>query len=198
MALITPTVVIDGQTGKITYPFTGVATTDNVTGVVIRTKMCKGPSMLPNALNITNIPDGAITQYTLGASPIPDPIVSYAVRPAATFVYSATGQATITLYEGTDFTIGTAAGATPKQINFSTGLTGTNKAATLNYTYYDVVVANLVYDTNVYPSNCLGTMTQGSGTSIILWNQGILAQSPKFIATTGTVNAVIEALITSA
>ena len=44
-------------------------------------------------------------------------------------------------------------------------------------------------------------MTQTVSTvpyNIIIWNEGILAQEPKFVATAGTVNAVVEALITDA
>ena len=196
MALITPTVTINAQTGKITYPFTGVAITEKITGIVIRPKMCIGASMLPNSLAITNIPDGVVTQYTI-AGAAPEPIVDYRIRSVATITYSATGQTEQTLTEGIDFTIGTASGATPRQLNFTTNLTGTNKAAVFNYTYYDVTAANLVYDTNVYPSNCTGTMTQGTST-VILWNNGVLAQGPTLFATTGTVNSVIEALITDA
>ena len=199
MALITPTAAINAQTGKITYSFTGVATADTLKSVVIRPKMCKGASMLPNALTVT-VADGSVTQITLGGSD-PEPITDYTVRPLATFVYSADSQDEQTLQEGKDFTIGDATGITPKQINFSTALTGANKVCVLNYSYYDVVGANLVYDTPIYPSNCRGVMTQTVSTvpyNIIVWNEGILAQEPKFLATGGTVNAVIEALITDA
>ena len=199
MALITPTATINAQTGKITYSFTGVATADTLKAVVIRPKMCKGASMLPNALTVT-VADGSVTQITLGGSD-PETITDYTVRPAATFVYSADSQAEQTLKEGIDFTIGNSTGTTPKQINFSTALTGANKVCVLNYSYYDVVGANLVYDTPIYPSNCRGVMTQtvsNTPYNIIIWNEGILAQEPKFVATAGTVNAVVEALITDA
>lgn len=199
MALITPTAAINAQTGKITYSFTGVAVADTLKAVIIRPKMCKGASMLPNALTLA-VADGSVTQITLGGGP-PEPITNYAIRPAATFVYSADSQDEQTLHEGKDFTIGNATGSIPRQINFSTALTGDNKVSVLNYSYYDVVGTNLVYDTPIYPSNCRGVMTQTVSTvpyNIIIWNEGILAQEPKFIATAGAVNAVVEALITDA
>ena len=55
--------------------------------------------------------------------------------------------------------------------------------------------ANLSYDTKVFPDNCRATANL-DGYDIILWNNGLQSQEVKAGVTSGTVNAVVEALIT--
>ena len=191
MALITPTVTVDAQTGQPINSISGVAVTESVVGVVIRPKMCVGAAQVREVNLSLTIPAGTVTSFNIpGANPVP--ISTGGPRPLATMVVQQGSSADEENWvEGTNFTLD---GLT---INFMPNMVGTGKVATISYTYYDTTAANLIYDTPVYPSNCRGVLTQ-NGTNVILWNEGILAQSPKFFATTGTVNGVIEALITDA
>jgi hypothetical protein len=153
--------------------------------------MCVGASQLRKIDLSLTIPNGTVTSFAIpGTNPIP--ITDTTLRSAATMTVQQGASADVENWvEGTNFSL---AGYT---ITFIPNFIGTSKVATISYTYYDVTSANLAYNTPVYPSNCRGVLTQ-SGTNVIVWNEGILAQSPKFFATTGTVNGVIEALITDA
>lgn len=191
MALITPTVTVNAQTGQTINSISGVAITQSVVGVVIRPKMCVGAAQVREIDLSLTIGNGTVTSFAIPGGN-PEPITTGGPRQLATMtVQQGSGAAVENWVEETNFTLD---GYT---IHFIPNIIGTGKVATISYTYYDTVAANLIYETLVYPSNCRGVLTQAS-TNVILWNEGILAQSPKFFATTGTVNGVIEALITDA
>ena len=82
-------------------------------------------------------------------------------------------------------------------LTFPDDFVGTNKVATISYTYYDPSAVNLVYDVPVYPSNTKAVITM-DGLNLIIWNEGILAQEVKAWVTSGTANGVVLALITDA
>ena len=83
MALITPTVTVDAQTGQPINSISGVAVTESVVGVVIRPKMCVGAAQVRKIDLSLTIPDGTVTSFNIpGGNPVP--ISTGGTRPLAT------------------------------------------------------------------------------------------------------------------
>tara|TARA_R110002096_G_scaffold3435_2_gene16915 strand:- start:1844 stop:2644 length:801 start_codon:yes stop_codon:yes gene_type:complete len=102
-----------------------------------------------------------------------------------------TTQTADTLYESSGFTI------SENILTLINPYPGNDKVTTISYDYFDTIPANLVYDVPVYPSNTMGTMTMAT-VDLILWNEGILAQSFKCWDTSGTLNGVVSNVVTDA
>ena len=184
MALIIPVTTINPQTGAIVNTITVDTVHDLITGVGLRRHMCAGAYRYNDFTLSLTVANGSQTTATIpGGDPTP-----IAGKGATMTIESSTITST-TYTEGIDFTL------SGKTITFTTPYTGNNKVTTITFDYYDTDAANLVYDVPVYASNTMGTMTMG-GVDIILWNEGILAQSVHCWLTTGTVNGVISALFT--
>jgi len=98
-------------------------------------------------------------------------------------------QAETTLHQGDGFSV------SENIITLNNAYQGTGKVTTISYDYYDTIAYNLVYDVPVYISNTTGSINLG-GYDIVVWNEGILAQSFEFWVTTGKANGVVHALIT--
>ena len=184
MALITPVTTVNSQTGAIVNTVTIDTVHDLITGVGLRRHMCAGAYRYNDFTLSLTVANGSQATATIPGSD-PTPIAG---KGATMTVESSTVAAT-TLIEGVGFTI------SGKTITFTTPYLGDSKITTITYDYYDTNAANLVYDTPVYASNTMGTMTM-DGVDIILWNEGILAQNVHCWLTTGTVNGVISALFT--
>ena len=184
MALVLPVTTVNPQTGAPINTFTVGTAHDLITGVGLRRYMCAGAYKYTDFTLSLTVADGSQATATIpGGDPTP-----IAGKGATMTIESSTITST-TYTEGIDFTL------SGKTITFTTPYTGNNKVTTITFDYYDTDAANLVYDVPVYASNTMGTMTMG-GVDIILWNEGILAQSVHCWLTTGTVNGVISALFT--
>ena len=184
MALIIPVTTINPQTGAIVNTITVDTAHDLITGVGLRRHMCAGAYRYNDFTLSLTVADGSQATATIPAGD-PTPIAGK----GATMTIESSTITSTTYTEGIDFTL------SGKTITFTTPYTGNNKVTTITFDYYDTDAANLVYDVPVYASNTMGTMTMG-GVDIILWNEGILAQSVHCWLTTGTVNGVISALFT--
>jgi len=183
MALIPMTTTVNTQTGAPINSFT-VTVNATLEGVVLRKRMCAGAYKYTEFPLGLTIADGSQTTATIpGASPTP---IS---GQGATIAVESSSVTATTLLEGLDFSI------TGKTITFTTPYLGASKVTTITYDYYDTDPDNLVYDVPVYPSNTKGTITV-QDYQMIVWNEGILAQSFEFWTTTGTANGVVHALIT--
>jgi hypothetical protein len=193
MALLAMTTTVNTQNGATINTF-AIGNGDSIKAVVLRKKMCAGAYMLRQENLSLTIPDGTQTTFTLTAGVGPEPIGTqrYSSRPPATMVVQQGGGVEEENWvEGVNFTI------TGRVITFIPNFVGTNKVATISYSYYDPSAANLVYDAPVYPSNTKGVIKLG-GYDLVVWNEGILAQEVKSWVTAGTANGVIEALVTDA
>jgi len=143
---------------------------------------------LPATTAATMAMDGAYTSTATTAYQL-------LVRPQtirnATLSIESTTEAATTLSEGPGFTV------FENILTLINPYTGNDKVTTISYEYFDTIPTNLVYDVPVYPSNTMGTMTMAT-VDVILWNEGILAQSFKFWDTSGTLNGVVSNIITDA
>ena len=184
MALVTPVITVNPQTGAPINTVTVDTAHDLITGVGLRRYMCAGAYKYTDFTLSLTVADGSQATATIPAGD-PTPIAGK----GATMTIESSTITSTTYTEGIDFTL------SGKTITFTTPYTGNNKVTTITFDYYDTDAANLVYDVPVYASNTMGTMTMG-GVDIILWNEGILAQSVHCWVTTGTVNGVISALFT--
>ena len=184
MALVTPVITVNPQTGAPINTVTVDTAHDLITGVGLRRYMCAGAYKYTDFTLSLTVADGSQATATIPAGD-PTPIAGK----GATMTIESSTITSTTYTEGIDFTL------SGKTITFTTPYTGNNKVTTITFDYYDTDAANLVYDVPVYASNTMGTMTMG-GVDIILWNEGILAQSVHCWLTTGTVNGVISALFT--
>lgn len=190
MAKVLMTTTVNAQTGAPINTFS-VTSGDIIKAVVLRKKMCAGAYQTRQVDLALTVPDGTQTTFNIPNSN-PEPITDINIRPAATMtVQQGAGVEEENWVEGVNFIID---GYT---LTFPGDFVGTNKVATISYTYYDPTAANLNYDVPVYPSNTKGIITMDS-LDLILWNEGILAQEVKAWTTSGTANGVIEALITDA
>ena len=190
MAKVTMTTTVNPQTGAPINTFT-VTAGDVIKAVVLRTKLCAGAYQTREVNLSLTIPDGTQATFDIPA-PNPIPINNINIRPAATMVVQqGAGVEEENWVEGVNFIID------GRTLTFVDNFIGTDKVATISYTYYDPTAANLAYDVPVYPSNTKGVITM-DGLNLIVWNEGILAQEVKAWVTTGTANGVIEALITDA
>ena len=190
MAKVTMTTTVNTQTGAPINTF-AVTANDIIKAVVLRTKMCAGAYKYNDFTLSLTVADGSQATATIPA-PNPIPINNINIRPAATMVVQqGAGVEEENWVEGVNFIID------GRTLTFVDNFIGTDKVATISYTYYDPTAANLTYDVPVYPSNTKGVITM-DGLNLIVWNEGILAQEVKAWATTGTANGVIEALITDA
>ena len=184
MALVLPVTTVNPQTGAPINTITVGTAHDLITGVGLRRYMCAGAYKYTDFTLSLTVADGSQATATIPASD-PTPITGK----GATMTVESSTVSAATLIEGVDFTI------SGKTITFTTPYLGASKVTTITYDYYDTNPANLVYDIPVYASNTMGTMTM-DGVDVILWNEGILAQSVHCWQTTGTVNGVISALFT--
>jgi len=190
MAKVTMTTTVNAQTGAPINTFS-IGNTDTIKAVVLRPKLCSGAYQTRQVDLALTVPDGTQTTFNIPNSN-PEPITDINIRPAATMtVQQGAGVEEENWVEGVNFIID---GYT---LTFPGDFVGTNKVATISYTYYDPSAANLVYDVPVYPSNTKGVITM-DGLNLIIWNEGILAQEVKAWVTSGTANGVVQALITDA
>jgi hypothetical protein len=191
MAKVTMTTTVNPQTGAPINTF-AIGNGDTIKAVVLRPKLCAGSYQVRQVNLSLTIPDGTVSTFTIpNASPVP--IVDLNSRPAATMVVQQGGGVEEENWvEGINFIIGANS-----VLTFPDNFVGTNKVATISYTYYDPVANNLNYDVPVYPSNTKGVITM-DGLNLIVWNEGILAQEVKAFDTSGTANGVVLALITDA
>ena len=188
MAIRTITTTVDPLNGQTINTINGLVVGDTIIGTVLRKNMCVGAYKHVQETFSLTIPNGSVTSFTIpntGAAGLP---------PADTTLI---GNITIVAdgdnwVEGNQFT---ATGTGNRVLTFSPAYTGTSKVTTITFDYYNSAAAQLAYDTKVFPNNCRATASLG-GYDIILWNNGLQSQSVKAGVSVGTVNAVVEALIT--
>ncbi len=189
MAIRTITTTVDPLNGQTINTINGLIAADTIIGTVIRKNMCVGAYKHVQQTFSLSIPNGTVTSFTIpntGAAGLP-PADTTLLPGTITMV--ADGENWV---EGNQFT---ASGTGNRVLTFSPAYTGSSKVTTITFDYYNTNAAELVYDTKVFPDNCRGVANLG-GYDIILWNTGIHAQDVKAGVTSGTVNAVVEALIT--
>ena len=189
MAIRTITTTVDPLNGQTINTINGLTTSDKIIATVLRKNMCIGASKHANSTFSLSVPDGSQNSYTIpntGAAGLP-PANTTLLPGTVTMVADGENWA-----EGVEFTIG---GTGNRVITFTNAYTGSNKVTTITFDYYDSNATNLSYDTKVFPDNCRAT-ARLDGYDIILWNNGLQSQEVKAGVTTGTVNAVVEALIT--
>ena len=185
--------------GIQTIPLTGLTASDGSSFVGQRVQLhgTTGSNLIPANATIAALPSATAVTLTMDADYTSDATTGYEILLAPQTILNAVltiQSSNITkknLTQDTDFTV------VNNVITLATAYTGNDKITSITYKYIDAITANLVYDVPVYPSNTLGSATM-DGSTIILWNQGMLAQAPECWATSGTVNSVIEALITDA
>ena len=201
MAIRTITTTINGNTGQLINTINGLLSTETITGVSIRQNICLGPDLLSlpeldaPLTPVWNPPNGSLTTLTVpntadygGVGVIPLPLTVKLKLEGGDL-----GAPTV-YYVGTDFTI---IGRVITLLGGATPWDGTGKSAEISYDYYNPIVADLSYNTRVEPNNCRGFATL-SGSPWILWDNGLFIQDLKPGVTSGTVNGVIEAIITDA
>jgi len=206
MAIRTIVSTIDGLNGQVINTIQGLTAAETIIGTVLRKNMCVGASFINQATFSLTIPDGTVATFTIpntGGAGLPPvgttllPTFSETGGPTAEItmvVQQGAGVEEENWYAGVDFTVG---GAGNRTLTFTNDFVGTNKVATITFSYYDPIVANLSFDTKVMANNCKAVATL-DGLPIILWMNGIQAQEIKAGVTAGTVNAVVRALITDA
>lgn len=188
MAIRTITTTVDPLNGQTINTINGLLVADKIIATVLRKNMCVGAYKYTDETFSLSVPDGSQNSYTIpntGAAGLP---------PANTTLLPGTVSMVangVTWYEGVDFTIG---GTGNRVLTFTSAYTGTNKVTTITFDYYDSNANNLVYDTKVFPDNCRAVANL-DGYDIILWNNGLMSQEVKAGVDTGTVNAVVEALV---
>lgn len=189
MAIRTITTTVNPLNGQTINTINGLIANDTIIGTVLRKNMCIGAFKYTDQTFSLSVPDGNVNTFTIpntGAAGLPPanttllPGTVSIVANGANFV------------EGVDFTIG---GTGNRVISFTSTYTGSGKVTKITFDYYDSNAANLSYDTKVFPDNCRATANL-DGYDIILWNNGLQSQEVKAGVTSGTVNAVVEALIT--
>jgi len=189
MAIRTITTTVDPLNGQTINTVNGLLAADTIIGTVLRKNMCIGAEKFVQKTFSLTVPDGSQNSYTIpntGAAGLP-PANTTLLPGTVTMVANGENWA-----EGVEFTIG---GTGNRVITFTNAYTGSNKVTTITFDYYDSNAANLSYDTKVFPDNCRATANL-DGYDIILWNNGLQSQEVKAGVTAGTVNAVVEALIT--
>jgi len=189
MAIRTITTTVDPLNGQTINTINGLLAADTIIGTVLRKNMCVGAFKYTSQTFSLTVPDGSQNSYTIpntGAAGLP-PANTTLLPGTVTMVADGENWA-----EGVEFTIG---GTGNRVITFTNAYTGSNKVTTITFDYYDSNATNLSYDTKVFPDNCRAT-ARLDGYDIILWNNGLQSQEVKAGVTTGTVNAVVEALIT--
>ncbi len=189
MAIRTITTTVDPLNGQTINTINGLVVGDTIIGTVLRKNMCVGAFFYQQATFSLTVPNGSVTSFTIpntGAAGLP-PIDTTLLIGSITMV--ADGNAWV---EGNQFT---ATGTGNRVLTFSPAYTGTSKVTTITFDYYDTTVANLSFDTKVFPDNCRATVNLG-GYDMIVWNNGIHSQDIKAGVTAGTANAVVEAIIT--
>ena len=188
MAIRTITTTVDPLNGQTINTINGLIAADTIIGTVLRKNMCVGAFKWNQQTFSLTIPDGTVTAFTIpntGATGLP-PIDTTLIGDITMVADGANW------VEGNQFT---ATGTGNRVLTFSPAYTGTSKVTTITFDYYDATAADLSYDTKVFPDNCRATANLG-GYDIILWNNGLQSQDVKAGVTAGTVNAVVEALIT--
>lgn len=188
MAIRTITTTVDPLNGQTINTINGLVVGDTIIGTVLRKNMCVGAFKWNQQTFSLTVPNGSVTSFTIpntGAAGLP-PVDTTLI---GNITMVADGDAWV---EGNQFT---ATGTGNRVLTFSPAYTGTSKVTTITFDYYDTTVANLSYDTKIFPDNCRATANLG-GYNIILWNNGLQSQSVKAGVSTGIVNAVVEALIT--
>tara|TARA_B100000902_G_scaffold391617_1_gene442573 strand:- start:13 stop:588 length:576 start_codon:yes stop_codon:yes gene_type:complete len=189
MAIRTITTTVDPLNGQTINTINGLLAADTIIGTVLRKNMCIGAFKYTSQTFSLTVPDGSQNSYTIpntGAAGLP-PANTTLLPGTVTMVANGENWA-----EGVEFTIG---GTGNRVITFTNAYTGSNKVTTITFDYYDSNATNLSYDTKVFPDNCRATANL-DGYDIILWNNGLQSQEVKAGVTAGTVNAVVEALIT--
>jgi len=189
MAIRTITTTVDPLNGQTINTINGLLAADTIIGTVLRKNMCVGAFKYTSQTFSITVPNGSQNAFTIpntGAAGLP-PANTTLLPGTVTMVADGENWA-----EGVEFTIG---GTGNRVITFTNAYTGNNKVTTITFDYYDSNAANLSYDTKVFPDNCRATANL-DGYDIILWNNGLQSQEVKAGVTSGTVNAVIEALIT--
>jgi len=189
MAIRTITTTVDPLNGQTINTINGLLAADTIIGTVLRKNMCVGAFKYTSQTFSLTVPDGSQNSYTIpntGAAGLP-PANTTLLPGTVTMVADGENWA-----EGVEFTIG---GTGNRVITFTNAYTGSNKVTTITFDYYDSNATNLSYDTKVFPDNCRAT-ARLDGYDIILWNNGLQSQEVKAGVTAGTVNAVVEALIT--
>ena len=189
MAIRTITTTVDPLNGQTINTINGLLAADTIIGTVLRKNMCVGAFKYTSQTFSLTVPDGSQNSFTIpntGAAGLP-PANTTLLPGTVTMVANGENWA-----EGVEFTIG---GTGNRVITFTNAYTGSNKVTTITFDYYDSNATNLSYDTKVFPDNCRATANL-DGYDIILWNNGLQSQEVKAGVTSGTVNAVIEALIT--
>jgi len=189
MAIRTITTTVDPLNGQTINTINGLLAADTIIGTVLRKNMCVGAFKYTSQTFSLTVPDGSQNSFTIpntGAAGLP-PANTTLLPGTVTMVADGENWA-----EGVEFTIG---GTGNRVITFTNAYTGSNKVTTITFDYYDSNATNLSYDTKVFPDNCRATANL-DGYDIILWNNGLQSQEVKAGVTSGTVNAVIEALIT--
>jgi hypothetical protein len=154
-----------------------------------------GNNNVPENGVITSLPTAFSAVISFTSSYTSDATTGYqllnrpqTIRNAVLKIKSST-QAATTLHQGDGFSV------FENIITLNNAYQGNDKVTTISYEYYDTIAYNLVYDVPVYVSNTKGSINLG-GYDVIVWNEGILAQSFEFWVTTGTANGVVHALIT--
>ena len=127
MALITPTVTVDAQTGQPINSISGVAVTESVVGVVIRPKMCVWASQVREVNLSLTIPHWTLTSFNTPCGN-PVPISTGGTRTFANMTVQQGSSAAVENWvEETNFTLD---GLT---INFMHNMVGTGKGANIAY-----------------------------------------------------------------
>ncbi len=195
MAIRTITTTVDPLNGQTINTINGLLAADTITGTVLRKNMCVGADKYIQQTFSLSVPDGTVASFTIpntGAAGLPPANTTLLPGTVTMVVQQGASAAEENWAEGTDFTIG---GTGNRVLTFPNNFVGTGKVTSITFDYYDANAANLSYDTKVFPDNCRAT-ARLDGYDIILWNNGLQSQDVKAGVTSGTVNAVVEALIT--
>ncbi len=189
MAIRTITTTVNPLNGQTINTINGLSASDTIIGTILRKNMCVGAYKHTQVTFSLSVPNGSINSYTIpntGAAGLP-PADTTLIPGTVTMV--ADGENWV---EDNQFSIG---GTGNRVLTFTNPYTGNNKVTTITFDYYNTNADELAYDTKVFPDNCRATVNL-DGYDIILWNNGLQSQEVKAGVTSGTANAVVEALIT--